>query len=219
MGGRCGFRNKPVAIGESVAPKDWSGSAVRLRRTRLPEAVLPESRSSCEDVLGGRSANYGSLCEIRPSKSEIRFKSKRRDRRTIDLIGDYEAGGFYSNWCDVSRASKPNMLTWPAALYQVFTLTSTNGWRVYHYVNAQEHAETWMEDLNDEESEASVYRRVDWRFELHQRGTLRRSNTGEPGSCCSKNPTPHDLLANSSGTCSKWMLMAKARARLARPDQ
>ena len=33
--------------------------------------------------------------------------------------------------------------------------------RVYEYVDAQEHAEMWMEDLSDEELEASVYRKVE----------------------------------------------------------
>jgi hypothetical protein len=33
--------------------------------------------------------------------------------------------------------------------------------RVYEYFDAQEHAETWMEDLNDEELGASVYHKVD----------------------------------------------------------
>ena len=33
--------------------------------------------------------------------------------------------------------------------------------RVYDYLDAQEHAETWMEDLSDEELGASVYRKVD----------------------------------------------------------
>ena len=32
---------------------------------------------------------------------------------------------------------------------------------MYDYLDAQEHAEMWMEDLSDEELEASVYRKVD----------------------------------------------------------
>ena len=32
---------------------------------------------------------------------------------------------------------------------------------MYDYLDAQEHAETWMEDLSDEELEASIYRKVD----------------------------------------------------------
>jgi hypothetical protein len=33
--------------------------------------------------------------------------------------------------------------------------------RVYDYLDAEEHAEMWMEDLNDQELEASIYRKVD----------------------------------------------------------
>ena len=32
---------------------------------------------------------------------------------------------------------------------------------MYDYLDAQEHAEMWMEDLSDEELEASIYRKVD----------------------------------------------------------
>ena len=32
---------------------------------------------------------------------------------------------------------------------------------MYDYIDAQEHAEMWMEDLSEEELEASIYRKVD----------------------------------------------------------
>ena len=44
---------------------------------------------------------------------------------------------------------------------QIFTTNLYKWMRVYDYLDAQEHAEMWMEDLSDEESEASVYRKVD----------------------------------------------------------
>lgn len=49
----------------------------------------------------------------------------------------------------------------PAAFYDVLTKNLYKWMRVYDYLDAQEHAETWMEDLSDEELEASVYRKVD----------------------------------------------------------
>ena len=60
-----------------------------------------------------------------------------------------------------SRASKTENNLLPAAFYQVLTTNLYKWMRVYDYFDAQEHAEMWMEDLNDEESEASVYRKVD----------------------------------------------------------
>src|ERR1700691_1694646 len=49
----------------------------------------------------------------------------------------------------------------PAAFYWVFVANLYKWMRVYEYVDAREHAETWMEDLDDEELQASVYRKVE----------------------------------------------------------
>ena len=60
-----------------------------------------------------------------------------------------------------SPASKPNILSCQPLFIEVFTTNLYKWMRVYDYLDAQEHAETWMEDLNDEELETSIYRKVD----------------------------------------------------------
>ena len=76
------------------------------------------------------------------------------------LIGDYEAAASIPIGATLARLEADHRLL-PAAFYQVFITNLYKWMRVYEYVDAQEHAEMWMEDLSDEELEASPYRKVD----------------------------------------------------------
>ncbi len=76
------------------------------------------------------------------------------------MIGDYEAAASIPIGATLAHLEAEHPLL-PAAFYQVFVTNLYKWMRVYEYVDAQEHAEMWIEDLSDEESEASVYRRVE----------------------------------------------------------
>jgi hypothetical protein len=76
------------------------------------------------------------------------------------LVGDYEAAASIPIGATLVCLEAEHDLV-PAAFYRVFTKNLYKWMRVYDYLDAQEHAETWMEDLSDEELEASTYRKVD----------------------------------------------------------
>ena len=76
------------------------------------------------------------------------------------LVGDYEAAASIPIGATLTRLETEHDLL-PAAFYTVLTSNLYKWMRVYDYVDAEEHAEAWMEDLSDEESDASVYRKVD----------------------------------------------------------
>ncbi len=76
------------------------------------------------------------------------------------LVGDYEAAASIPIGATLARLEAEHDLL-PTAFYKVFTTNLYKWMRVYDYLDAQEHAEMWMEDLSDEELEASVYRKVD----------------------------------------------------------
>jgi hypothetical protein len=76
------------------------------------------------------------------------------------LIGDYEAAASIPIGATLRRLEAEHAYL-PAAFYEVFTTNLYKWMRVYDYLDAQEHAEMWMEDLSDEELKASVYRKVD----------------------------------------------------------
>jgi hypothetical protein len=63
--------------------------------------------------------------------------------------------------------------------------------QVYDYRDTQEHAQTWMEDLNDDELEASVYRRVEI----------------EIPACIKQDPKTfkHALHVLDAESCSSWL--------------
>jgi hypothetical protein len=81
------------------------------------------------------------------------------------LVGDYEAAASIPIGATLTRLEAESHLL-PAAFYEVFTTNLYKWMRVYDYVDAQEHAETWMEDLSEDELEASIYRKVDMEIPL-----------------------------------------------------
>jgi len=76
------------------------------------------------------------------------------------LVGDYEAAASIPIGATLARLQAAHNLL-PVAFYEVLTTNLYKWMRVYDYLDAQEHAEMWMEDLSDEELEASTYRKVD----------------------------------------------------------
>jgi hypothetical protein len=76
------------------------------------------------------------------------------------LVGDFEAAASIPIGATLTRLEAEQDLL-PAAFYGVLTTNLYKWMRVYDYLDGQEHAETWMEDLSEDELEASVYRKVD----------------------------------------------------------
>ena len=76
------------------------------------------------------------------------------------LVGDYEAAASIPIGATLAHLEVQHAGL-PAAFYDVFTTNLYKWMRVYDYVDAQEHAEMWIEDLNDEELAASVYGKVE----------------------------------------------------------
>jgi len=141
-------------------PNDWSGSAVDFvergfRRFCSQNRVVDANR-----VWEGDLRITDSLFE--PTEQDRNQVEAGREDMTdhLYLVGDYEAAASIPIDATLVRLEAEHPLL-PAAFYQVFTTNLYKWMRVYDYLDAQEHAETWMEDLNDEELEASVYRKVD----------------------------------------------------------
>lgn len=77
-----------------------------------------------------------------------------RDESTprLFLIADYEAAASIPIGATLAQLEVEHPLL-PAAFYRIFTTNLYKWMRVYEYIDAQGHGETWMEDLNDEELE------------------------------------------------------------------
>ena len=141
-------------------PEDWAGSAVDFvergfRRFCSWNRVVDVKRVWVGD-LRITDGLFG-LTEQERNQVEA-GKEGMTDR--LYLVGDYEAAASIPIGATLARLeAEDNFL--PAAFYTVLTTNLYKWMRVYDYLDAQEHAEMWMEDLNDEEIEASVYRKVD----------------------------------------------------------
>ena len=125
------------------------------------------------------------------------------------LVGDYEAAASIPIGATLARLEAEHDFL-PAAFYEVLTTNLYKWMRVYDYLDAQEHAETWMEDLSDEELEASVYRKVDMEIPACIKRHSKTLKYRRARTLLQEIRAAHKReLANLSGTCLRWILMAK----------
>ena len=91
-----------------------------------------------------------------------------------------------------SPASKPSILSCQPLFIEVFTTNLYKWMRVYDYHDGQEHAETWMEDLSEDELEASVYRKVDLEIPACIKRRSKTLKYRRARSLAAGNPAPHE---------------------------
>jgi hypothetical protein len=141
-------------------PDDWSGSAVDFVERGFRRFCSQNRAVDVKRVWVGDLRITDSLFELtEPERNQV---EAGREGMTdhLFLVGDYEAAASIPIGATLARLESENDLL-PAAFYKIFTTNLYKWMRVYDYLDAQEHAETWMEDLSAEELEASVYRKVD----------------------------------------------------------
>ena len=141
-------------------PNDWSGSAVDFVEHGLKRFCSQNQVAAAKRVWVGDLRITDSLFEL--TEQERNQVEAEREGVTdhLYLIGDYEAAASIPIGATLTRLEAEHDLL-PAAFYVVLTTNLYKWMRVYDYLDAQEHAETWMEDLSEEELDASMYRKVD----------------------------------------------------------
>jgi hypothetical protein len=141
-------------------PNDWSGSAVDIVERGFRRFCSRNRAVDVKRVWVGDLRITDTLIEL--TEQERNQVEARREGMAdhLYLVGDYEAAASIPIGATLARLEAEHPLL-PAAFYQVFTTNLYKWMRVYDYLDGQEHAETWMEDLSEDELEASVYRKVD----------------------------------------------------------
>jgi hypothetical protein len=141
-------------------PDDWSGSAVDFVERGFRRFCSQNHVAAAKSVWVGDLQITDSLFEL--TEQERNQVEAEREGVTdhLYLIGDYEAAASIPIGATLTRLEAEHAHL-PAAFYEVFTTNLYKWMRVYDYLDAQEHAEMWMEDLSEEELEASIYRKVD----------------------------------------------------------
>lgn len=141
-------------------PNDWSGSAVDFVERGFKRFCSQNHVAAAKKVWVGDLRITDSLFEL--TEQERNQVEAEREGMTdhLYLIGDYEAAASIPIGATLTRLEAEHAHL-PAAFYEIFTTNLYKWMRVYDYLDAQEHAEMWMEDLSDEELEVSIYRKVD----------------------------------------------------------
>jgi hypothetical protein len=141
-------------------PGDWTGSAVDFVERGFNRFCRHNGAAEAKRVWVGDLRIADTLFELTEQERNQIEADKDESTQQLFLVADYEAAASIPIGATLAQLEVEHHLL-PAAFYQVFTTNLYKWMRVYEYVDAQEHAEMWMEDLDDEELGASVYRKVD----------------------------------------------------------
>jgi hypothetical protein len=141
-------------------PNDWSASAVDFVERGFRRFCSQNRAVDAKRVWVGDLRIMDSLFELTEQEHNQVEAGRGGITDRLYLVGDYEAAASIPIGATLAHLEAGHPLL-PAAFYQVFTTNLCKWMRVYDYLDAEEHAEMWMEDLSDEELEASVYRKVD----------------------------------------------------------
>jgi hypothetical protein len=141
-------------------PNDWFGSAVDFVERGFRRFCSQNRADDAKRVWVGDLRIADSLFELTEQERNQIEGGREGLNSHLYLVGDYEAAASIPIGATLAGLEADHPLL-PTAFYQVFTTNLYKWMRVYDYLDAQEHAEMWMEDLSEEESEASVYRKVD----------------------------------------------------------
>ena len=141
-------------------PNDWSGSAVDFVERGFKRFCSQNHVAAAKKVWVGDLRITDSLFELTEQERNQVEAGREGLAHHLYLIADYEAAASIPIGATLIRLEAEHA-DLPAAFYQVFATNLYKWMRVYDYLDALEHAEMWMEDLSEEELEASIYRRVE----------------------------------------------------------
>src|SRR6266852_4180469 len=141
-------------------PNDWSGSAVDFVEREFRMFCSQNRVVDAKRVWVGDLRIMDSIFELTEQERNQVEAGREGVTDHLYLVGDYEAAASIPISATLARLEAEHALL-PAAFYEVFTKNLYKWMRVYDYLEAQEHAEMWMEDLSEDELEASIYRKVD----------------------------------------------------------
>ena len=112
------------------------------------------------------------------------------------LVGDYEAAASIPIGATLARLEAEHNLL-PVAFYEVLTTNLYKWMRVYDYLDAQEHAEMWMEDLQRRGIGSIGLSQSGYGDpRLYQEAPEDAQIQEMPGTCCGKSNRTRAWLAN-----------------------
>ena len=172
-------------------PNDWSGSAVDFVERGFNRFCHENGAPQAKKVWVGDLRIADTLFELTEQERNQVEAGREGATQQLFLTGDYEAAASIPIGATLSRLEAEHELL-PAAFYRVFVANLYKWMRVYEYVDAQEHAEMWMEDLSDEELEARSTARSRQRSQVASESTPRGWDTRRHAGFYRRSNRPHN---------------------------
>lgn len=157
------WEERPAAqLGKSLLrlgicePSDWSGSAVDLVERGFKRFCLANGAEVAAKVWQGELRIMDHEFDLTESERQQVIAEMDEPTQLLYLVGDYSAAASIPigpAWAVLEREEE----SLPAAFYRVFVDNLWTWMRVYDFQAALDHAEMWLEDLEGEELQESLY--------------------------------------------------------------
>lgn len=139
--------------------KDWSGSAVDFVEHGFKRFCRTNGAEDANKVWAGDLRIMDHQFDLTEREKQQATADMEAPAQVLYLVGDYSAAASIPIGPTWSYLEREHELL-PAALYRVLVDNLWTWMRVYDYCAALEHAEMWMDGMDEEELKESFYPKV-----------------------------------------------------------
>jgi hypothetical protein len=137
--------------------EDWSGSAVDFVERGFRRFCKKNGAGEARKIWSGFLRIMDHPFEL--TEQERNSVETESHTTTLYLVGEYDAAASIPIGATLTHLEREHKLL-PAAFYKVFVHNLSKWMRVYDYSDALEHAEMWIEDLDEDNEAQSIYPKV-----------------------------------------------------------
>jgi hypothetical protein len=136
---------------------DWSGSAVDFVERGFRRFCNKNGAGEVKKIWSGFLRIMDHPFEL--TEQERNSAEMESPTSSLYLVGEYDAAASIPIGATLIHLEREHELL-PAAFYRIFAHNLWKWMRVYDYSDALEHAEMWMQDMDDDSEAQSVYPKV-----------------------------------------------------------
>jgi len=137
--------------------EDWSGSAVDFVERGFRRFCKKNGADEAKEIWSGFLRIMDHPFEL--TEQERNSTEKESPLTTLYLVGEYDSAASIPIGATLTHLECEHEFL-PAAFYKIFAHNLWKWMRVYDYSDALEHAEMWIEDLDEDSEAESVYPKV-----------------------------------------------------------
>jgi hypothetical protein len=137
--------------------KNWSGSAVDFVERGFNRFCKANGADAAKKIWSGCLRIMDHPFEL--TEQERNSAEPESPTGVIYLVGEYDAAASIPIGATLALMEREHGFL-PAAFYRIFTHNLRKWMRVYDYSDAVEHAQMWMQDLDDDNEAEPAYAKV-----------------------------------------------------------